>query len=284
MAVTEAAGTRWRRRSYRARCRPSPEPLWDPRTPRSPSPPGLPVRSALLDCGDDRAARRRGVWAALAGSRLEAGWAHVQQAVGRLGGRRVVKGTTRDSDRRARLTEPVVAAIREHRRRQDAERVAAEPRWREHGLIFTTEVGTPLHAGNFYVWDWQALQACNGLPAIRFQDLRNSAATLLRARNVHPKIVQPLLGHSQYSVTMDTYPHVMPSFAGDAAEALGEIYRVGRGDCSLLPPQAGPSGKRFPTEWVLSDKLLARSWSFTDVHRRLFRAIRGHRRPPTITR
>ena len=40
-----------------------------------------------------------------------------------------------------------------------------------------------------------------GLPDIRFHDLRHSAATMLLAMKVHPKVVQELLGHNQISDT-----------------------------------------------------------------------------------
>jgi len=35
------------------------------------------------------------------------------------------------------------------------------------------------------------------LPAIRFHDLRHTAATLMLTGNVHPKVVQEQLGHSR---------------------------------------------------------------------------------------
>ncbi len=50
-----------------------------------------------------------------------------------------------------------------------------------------------------------------GLPHMRFHDLRHSAATILLAMNVHPKIVQEILGHSQIAMTLDVYSHALPS-------------------------------------------------------------------------
>ena len=48
-------------------------------------------------------------------------------------------------------------------------------------------------------------------------------ATLLLAANVHPKIVSDRLGHSQVSITLDTYSHVIPSLQSDAAIRFAEI-------------------------------------------------------------
>ena len=154
---------------------------------------------------------------------LESGWAYVQQAIGRVGGKRVAKGMKTDRGRRIRLIGPVVEALRTHRDQQAAERTLAGAAWREHGLVFPTRVGTPLHAGNFYRRDFKPLLAAHELPDIRFHDLRHSAASLLLAIDIHPKIVQELLGHSQIGVTLDTYSHVLPTLAAVGPEKLGEL-------------------------------------------------------------
>jgi integrase len=59
-----------------------------------------------------------------------------------------------------------------------------------------------------------------GLPDIRFHDLRHSAATLLLSLGIHPKVVQELLGHTQISMTMDVYSHVLPGMQQDAMRQL----------------------------------------------------------------
>ncbi|NTV65290.1 MAG: tyrosine-type recombinase/integrase, partial [Oscillochloris sp.] len=60
-----------------------------------------------------------------------------------------------------------------------------------------------------------------GLPeTVRFHDLRHSCATFLIAQGVHPRVVMEILGHSQISVTMNTYGHVMPE---TQQEAVGKV-------------------------------------------------------------
>jgi integrase len=66
----------------------------------------------------------------------------------------------------------------------------------------------------------QVLLKKAGLPDIRFHDLRHSAATLLLTEGVHPKVVQKLLGHSNISMTLDMYSHVLPSMQKDAISRL----------------------------------------------------------------
>jgi len=45
---------------------------------------------------------------------------------------------------------------------------------------------------------------------MRFHDLRHSAAMILLAADVHPKVVQERMGHSSMVMTMDIYSHVLP--------------------------------------------------------------------------
>jgi hypothetical protein len=58
------------------------------------------------------------------------------------------------------------------------------------------------------------------LPEIAWHDLRHTAASLALSQNVHPKIVQEMLGHSKIQTTMDTYSHLMPTMGAAAAEAI----------------------------------------------------------------
>ncbi len=61
------------------------------------------------------------------------------------------------------------------------------------------------------------------LPDIRFHDLRHTAATLMLQQGTHPKIVQEHLGHSDISLTLNTYSNVLPSMQAEAVEKLDEI-------------------------------------------------------------
>jgi len=60
----------------------------------------------------------------------------------------------------------------------------------------------------------------SGLPRIRLHDLRHTAATLMLAAGVNPKVVSERLGHASVVITLDTYSHVLPSIQADAAVAL----------------------------------------------------------------
>ena len=62
-----------------------------------------------------------------------------------------------------------------------------------------------------------------GLPRQRFHDLRHACASLLLVQGVAPRVVMETLGHSQISLTMNTYSHVMPALGREAAERMDEL-------------------------------------------------------------
>ena len=74
------------------------------------------------------------------------------------------------------------------------------------------------------IWKaWHRLNVKDGVPLIRFHDLRHTAASLLLTRGVHRKVVQETLGHATIATTMDTYSHVAPSLHREAATLMDDI-------------------------------------------------------------
>jgi integrase len=92
----------------------------------------------------------------------------------------------------------------------------------QSGLIFTTSTGKPISPRNL-LRHFKATIEASGLPQIRFHDLRHTHASLLLAAGVHPKVVQERLGHSQISLTLDTYSHLIPSMQTEAAKQFEAI-------------------------------------------------------------
>jgi len=129
---------------------------------------------------------------------------------------------TTSSRRQVALTRAAVDALRRHRARQLEERLAAIA-WEDNGLVFANEVGRPVEATNLLRRSFHPLLERAGLPHIRFHDLRHTAATLLLAQGMHPKIVAEMLGHSAIAVTLDLYSHVTPTMQRQAADAMDAI-------------------------------------------------------------
>jgi integrase len=126
---------------------------------------------------------------------------------------------TKGSRRSIAFAAPVTEALRAHRTRQKAERLAAGPAWQEHDLVFSTPLGLPFSPRTAY-YHHEVFLAAAGLPRISFHDLRHTAATLLLLQGVNPKIVSEMLGHASVSITLDIYSHVLPDMQQDAAAAM----------------------------------------------------------------
>jgi integrase len=107
--------------------------------------------------------------------------------------------------------------------RQAEGRQAAGLRWEDHDLVFCNGYGKfispPKLRENF-----AKLLRDSGLPRMRFHDLRHSSATLLLAMGIHAKVVQELLGHSNITITLNVYSHVLPSMQQDAVEKMSNLF------------------------------------------------------------
>jgi integrase len=124
----------------------------------------------------------------------------------------------------------VLAALAAHRVAQAQEpqplRPASPHEFAE--LVFTTTFGTPLD-GITITRRFQRMLLEAGLPRQRFHDLRHACASLLLAQGVPARVVMETLGHSEVSLTLNTYSHVLPSLGREAAERMDEALGAGRG-------------------------------------------------------
>lgn len=154
---------------------------------------------------------------------LDTGILRVSFALQRIDGQfQFVEPKTEASRRTIRLPQVAVAALRAHRVRQLEEQLKAGPKWQDRGLVFTTSVGAPLD-GSSVTHRFQAMLERSGLPHMRFHDLRHACASLLLAQGVPMRMIMEILGHSQISLTMNLYSHVLPSMSEDAAGRMDAV-------------------------------------------------------------
>jgi integrase len=130
---------------------------------------------------------------------------------------------TAKGKRSVRLTDKSAEALRRHRKLQLEQRHRLDGLWKEHGLVFTTQIGTAINRHNLITRSFKPLLARAGLPEIRFHDLRHTCATLMLSGGIHPKVVQELLGHANVTVTLDTYSHVLPDMQDQAARKMNSM-------------------------------------------------------------
>lgn len=129
---------------------------------------------------------------------------------------------TKKSRRTITLPESIVKEIEKHRKKQIAEKLAAEEGyWKETGLISTWYDGSSWHPGTFTNYYHDILYDSD-LPYIRFHDLRHTHASLLVYLGIQPKAISDRLGHSGIGITMDTYSHLLPGTGELIAKLLEE--------------------------------------------------------------
>ena len=153
---------------------------------------------------------------------LKEGYLKVTQSLQAVKNMGLVVSEPKSEKSRRMLVLPafVVDALKRHKSKQAG--LKKSDKWHEEGLVFTTHNGTPISPRNL-VRHFKKKAEEAGLPEIRFHDLRHTAASLLLEKNVHPKVVQEMLGHSQITLTLDTYSHVIPTMQKEAARTMDDL-------------------------------------------------------------
>ena len=162
---------------------------------------------------------------------LDAGVLRVNQALQRVNGKLLLAEPKTEKSRRALpLPSLLTAVLRAHRSRQLEERLRAGEHWQQTDFVFTSQVGTAIEPRNLNrTFDAliekanQTFEESDRLPRIRVHDLRHSCATLLLAQGVSPRTIMEILGHSQISLTMNTYSHVLPEMTREAASIMDKV-------------------------------------------------------------
>ena len=116
-------------------------------------------------------------------------------------------------------------ALRQHYRQQIENRLLVGDRWKggDWKLVFCSTIGTPLGPGNVR-WRFRELLGEARLKQRGFHDLRYSSGTFLAARNVHPRTIMQILGHSQISTTMNVYTHTELDSMRSALDSLEALF------------------------------------------------------------
>jgi integrase len=111
------------------------------------------------------------------------------------------------------LSSSVREALKEHQLRME----------RIDGMVFSSNTGAFLSQRNLTRHFHTSLSNL-GMNKLPFHSLRHTAATLLLQANVHPRLVQEMLGHSSIVLTLDTYSHVIPDHHEEAAEEMDKLF------------------------------------------------------------
>jgi integrase len=111
----------------------------------------------------------------------------------------------------------MLARLERKREAQQAEREALGEAWKEHGLIFASELGTPTSPRNLYR-SFEVARARAKL-SVRLHDLRHTFATLLGELGVAEGVIGALLGHVPANITQHYARATLPAMR-EAVELL----------------------------------------------------------------
>lgn len=149
----------------------------------------------------------------------------------------IAPSTKTGRGRRVDLDGRTVAVLRSWRAAQAQERLLMGEGYREGDFVFALPDGRPIHPENFSQAFNRAV-ARNDVTRVRLHDLRHTWATLALGAGVDVKVVSERLGHSSTTITRDTYQHVTPAMASDAAERVAGLI-FGSRSAQSVPNQPG---------------------------------------------
>ena len=102
------------------------------------------------------------------------------------------------------IPDVVFEAILKERKQYEANRRRRTTTFQDLDYICCSTYGRP-RSKNYHWQHYKKLLADNGLPDIRWHDLRSTYCTLLLKNNYSPKAVSKLMGHAKEIITMDVY-------------------------------------------------------------------------------
>ena len=153
---------------------------------------------------------------------LETGRAQINQTVIAIGWNVHIGQPKSQAGRRPIALDPAtVEVLRKHRRS-----IPARPASTGAGgdqLVFCEPDGEPCHPERVYQAFRRAVLR-HHLPPIPLHGLRHTWATLALQMDVHPRVVQERLGHSNIAITLQTYSHVLPIMHDNAAATVAALF------------------------------------------------------------
>lgn len=162
---------------------------------------------------------------------------------------------TQKSKRSIEISEKLIEALRDHRKRQIAQiaelkktiaaplasshgknegfryeqrklrrKVAREhlAALTEHNLVFPSKAGTPAAPHNLGIRNMKKACKAAKVDTHSLYSLRHTMATIALANGVNVKTVSEKLGHADVAITLNTYAHVLPIMKSGAVSVLAE--------------------------------------------------------------
>jgi integrase len=139
---------------------------------------------------------------------------------------------TINSIRRISIPSALSDQLKQYKLKQSEHRLKLANLYEDNNLVFCTIYGKYFDSSNIrkrlnkiiYTINSNGKDKSKIIRPRKFHDLRHTYATRLFELGEVPKTVQQLLGHSDVSLTLDTYTHVLEDLKVMAASKLNNLY------------------------------------------------------------
>ncbi|MBE6576903.1 MAG: site-specific integrase [Ruminococcaceae bacterium] len=131
----------------------------------------------------------------------------------------------------SRRTLPLIPDVREilltHKAKQERQRKEFRNGYKKENLnmICLNPIGEIIKP-NYVTTHFPEILNKYGLRKIRFHDLRHTCASMLLSKNIHMKVIQTWLGHSNMSTTADIYSHLESKSKLEAGNVISTLLAV----------------------------------------------------------
>lgn len=137
-----------------------------------------------------------------------------------------VKLKTKTSNRIIPLPPSAIDILRTQQHHIEQVRAIAGEAWdATYDCIFPDAFGYPIKEFQFH-YGFKILVQKIGLPFHTIHCMRHTYATLLLEMGVSPKTTAALLGHTDPTITLQTYAHLLPDSVQNAAETLQNMFLI----------------------------------------------------------
>jgi Phage integrase family len=127
------------------------------------------------------------------------------------------------SRRSLMLPKRATTALKAHKKRQAAERLAAGERWQDHNLVFCHEDGRP-YSRDALNWRFGKVSRRAGIGHWHAHEGRHTAVSIMSSNGVPIQDITDTVGHKSTHVTETVYRHVIVPAIRGGATVMDDIF------------------------------------------------------------
>lgn len=156
---------------------------------------------------------------------LRNGEVFVKRTLQKIDGKLTLKEPkTKGSVRKISIAKDLVEILKQYKIKQKTAIMENRKKYNDENFVCAWEDDGRPYDPLYIAKKFPKVLADYDVPKIRFHDLRHTHATILLLHEVPAKVVSERLGHSNISITLDTYSHVLPNMQKAAAEKLNGLF------------------------------------------------------------